>query len=147
MPKQTMFDEVANDLAIWIDETAEKVAIALAPRSAPFAVNLTEAQKLEVYTRQLFNPDGSPNTAGRAKELARLGPEQFAQVYKAVVRAHPELRPRMPDANAIDTLAPPVPQAPGMPPGPPPAAGPPAGPPPGMPPGPPMPMPPVPQGA
>lgn len=135
MPKTTMFDDVANDLALWIDETASKVALALAPRTAPFAITLTEAQKLDVYTRQLFNPDGSPNQAGRQAQLARLGPEGFAQVYKAVVRAHPELRPNMPDPDSIEALAP-MPQGapPGAPPGPP-------GPPPAGPPGPMPPMP------
>ena len=109
MPKTTMFDDVANDLALWIDETASKVALALAPRTAPFAVQLSEEQKLEIYTRQLFNPDGSVNEAGRQAQLARLGPEGFAQVYKLVVRAHPELRPRMPEPDSIDALAPPPP--------------------------------------
>jgi len=128
-----MFDDVANDLALWIDETASKVALALSPRTAPFAVNLTEAQKLDIYTRQLFNPDGSPNEAGRQAQLARLGPEGFAQVYKAVIAAHPELRPNMPDPDSIEALAPAPPPMP-------PAAGlPPSGPPPGAPPMPPMP--------
>jgi hypothetical protein len=120
MPKTTMFDDVANDLALWIDETASKVALALAPRTAPFAVQLSEEQKLEIYTRQLFNPDGSPNDAGRQAQLARLGPEGFAQVYKLVVRAHPELRPRMPEPDSIDALAPPAPPMALPPPAPPP---------------------------
>lgn len=132
-----MFDDVANDLALWIDDTATEVALALAPRQAPFAVSLSEEQKLDIYTRLLFNPDGSPNTAGRAKELARLGPEGFAQVYKAVVKAHPEYRPAVQaNPDSIEALAPMPPAPPPGPPAVPPMAGP-AGPPP-MPPGPPM---------
>ena len=137
MPKTTMFDDVANDLAIWIDETATKVALALAPRVAPFSVSLTEQQKLEFYKAELFNPDGSPNAVGRDKELARLGAEGFAKIYKAVVAAHPDLKPPPVDHDSIDALAP-MPQA--LPPGPPvppslpgPAA--PPGPPPNVPPG------------
>jgi len=148
MPRSTMFDDVANDLAIWIDETASKVALALAPAQSPFAAPLTEQQKLEVYKRLLFNADGSPNAAGRAKELARLGPEGFAHVYKAVVHAFPDLAPVEPEnPDSIEALAP-MPQGPppGGPPGPPPMMpGPPPGPPglpPGMPPGPPPPGPP-----
>lgn len=91
--RSTMLEEVANDLALWIDQTATTVALAFAPGRAPFAANLTESQKLDFYTRQLFNPDGSPNTQGRAQQVARLGAEQFAQVYQAVVRANPELKP------------------------------------------------------
>ena len=88
-----MLDDIANDLALWIDDTATKVALAFAPGRAPFSAQVTEEQKLEFYTAQLFNPDGSPNQQGRSKEIARLGPEGFANVYQAVVRAHPELRP------------------------------------------------------
>lgn len=132
MPQSTMFDDVANDLALWIDETATKVALAMAPRVSPFAVQLTEAQKLDIYTRALFNPDGSPNTAGRQQQLERLGPEGFANVYKAVVRAHTELKPRMAEPDSIDALAP----APPAPPPPPPAPPPMPMPMPGLPPGP-----------
>jgi hypothetical protein len=91
--RTTMLDDVASDLAFWIDDTANKVALAFAPGRAPFSAPITEQQKLEYYTRQLFNPDGSPNQAGRGQQIARLGAESFAQVYKAVIAAHPELKP------------------------------------------------------
>jgi len=91
--RSTLLEDVANDLALWIDQTATEVALAFAPGRAPFAANLTEQQKLEFYSRQLFFPDGSPNVQGRAQQVQRLGPEQFAQVYQAVVRAHPEWKP------------------------------------------------------
>lgn len=93
MARETWLDEVANDLALWIDETAEAVANAFAPGRAPFAAQLTEDQKLEFYRARIFNPDGSANTAGRNQEIARLGAEGFARVYEAVVKAHPELKP------------------------------------------------------
>ena len=91
--RQTMLDDVANDLALWIDDTATKVALAFAPGRAPFSASLTEQQKMDYYTRALFNPDGTPNQQGRQREVARLGVEQFAQVYKMVTQAHPELKP------------------------------------------------------
>lgn len=91
--RQTMLDEVSNDLALWIDDTASKIALAFAPGRAPFSAQLTEAQKLEFYTRQLFNPDGSPNQQGRSQQIARLGAEGFGHVYQAVIAAHPELKP------------------------------------------------------
>jgi hypothetical protein len=91
--RSTMLDDVANDLALWIDDTANKIALAFAPGRAPFAADLTEDQKLDYYTRALFNPDGSPNVSGRNREVARLGVEGFGQVYKAVVAAHPEFKP------------------------------------------------------
>src|SRR5262245_34439759 len=91
--RQTMLEEVANDLALWIDDTSTKVALAFAPGRAPFSARMTESDKLQYYSRALFHPDGTPNQQGRQREVARLGVEQFAQVYQAVVQAHPEWRP------------------------------------------------------
>jgi len=89
----SMMDEIAIDLAMWIDETATEVALAFSPARAPFSAKITEQQKLEFYKARLFNPDGSPNESGRNQEMQRLGQEGFARVYKAVVSAHPELKP------------------------------------------------------
>ena len=126
----SMMDEIALDLAMWIDETATEVALAFAPARAPFSAKVTEQQKLEFYKTRLFDPDGSPNVSGRNEEMARLGEEGFAKVYKAVVQAHPELKPPPQELGGL-------PPAPGplMPPGPPQPAGlPPGGPPPMIPP-------------
>ena len=140
--KETMFDEVARDLALWIDQTATEVALAFAPARSPFSAEITEEQKLEFYTARLFNPDGSPNHAGRQAEIARLGPEGFGHVYKAVIKAHPELKPPPPPEIEVPEQWPAA-APPGPPPGPP-MMPPPMGPPP-MPPGPPGPpmMPPM----
>lgn len=125
MPGQANFmDDIANDLALWVDQTADAVASAFAPSRAPFSANITEQQKLDFYRARLFNPDGSPNVPGRSEELARLGPEGFGRVYKAVVDHWPELKP--PEQPPIEVPE----QWPTMPPGPPPGS-------PGMPPGPP----------
>ena len=101
MPGQTMMDEVANDLALWIDETAKNVALAFAPSRAPFAAQTTEDQKLQYYRARLFNPDGSPNPQGRSEELQRLGVEGFGNVYKAIIRRWPELKIPTPEPIAI----------------------------------------------
>src|SRR5215471_6343161 len=126
-----MLDEVATDLALWIDETATTIALAFAPTRAPFSADVTEEQKLEYYRQKLFNPDGSPNAQGRQTELARMGSESFAQVFKAVIKRWPELRIPTPEPLAVPAE---WPRLPAGPPGAPPAA-PPA--PPGAPPGPP----------
>jgi len=124
----TMMDEVANDLALWIDQTANDIALAFAPTRAPFAAQTTEAQKVEYYRQKLFNPDGSPNAQGRNEELQRLGVEGFGLVYKAIIRAHPELKIPTPAEIAVPNQWPT--RAPSGP-----AGGPPG--PPGAPPGPP----------
>src|SRR5215831_5687845 len=136
-----MLDEVATDLALWIDETATTIALAFAPTRAPFSADVTEEQKLEYYRQKLFNPDGSPNAQGRQTELQRMGSESFAQVFKAVIKRWPELRIPTPEPLAVPAE---WPRLPAGPPGAPPAA-PPA--PPGAPPGPPGGLPPVPAAA
>ena len=125
-----MFDDLANDLSVWIDQTASEVALAFAPARSPFSAKITEQQKLDFYKTRLFNPDGSPNIPGRNEEIQRLGAEGFAHVYKAVVAAFPELKPpeQMPIQVPEQWPAPPGPGA-----APPPLGGPPAPP---LPPGP-----------
>lgn len=155
MPGQNLLDDVANDMALWIDDTANKIALAFAPARAPFSAPVTEEQKLQYYRDKLFNPDGTPNAQGRAQEIQRLGAEGFGAVYKAVVSRYPELKIPAPPPIAVPEQwpqagppgLPPGAQGPGlMPPGPPgaPPLGPPGPPVPPMgPPRPPM-MPPVP---
>lgn len=100
---QNMLDQIAEDLSYWIDETAGQLAEAMsAGGTAPFAAQVTEDDKLRYYTSKFFNPDGSPNLEGRATEMQRLGPENFAQTFKAVLKAHPELAvPPPPQSAAI----------------------------------------------
>lgn len=129
MPGQNMLDDVAGDLALWIDDVATKVALAFAPARSPFSARVTEDQKLEFYKARLFNADGSPNLQGRAEEAQRLGPEGLGHVYKAVVQRWPELKPpeaaplevpdEWPTAAPAPTPAGSVPPGPGgLPPGP-----------------------------
>lgn len=145
MPGQANFlDDIANDLSLWVDQTAEQVALAFAPARAPFSANITEDQKLEFYRQRLFNPDGSPNPQGRNEEIQRLGAEGFGKVYKAVVSRWPELKPAPNPPIEVPEEWPSPP--PGGPPGPP---GAPPGIPGGLPPGapgmrPPLPGPPPP---
>lgn len=110
MPNTTLLDDVANDLAIWLDQTASQIAEAMAPRgTAPFAANLSETEKLEYYRNQLFNPDGTPNGPGRDAQQQRLGPQGFTQVYKAVIKAYPQLRvPTPPETPGPPPPAPPT---------------------------------------
>lgn len=97
-----MLTIVAQDLADWLDMVAEQLADGLtAGGQAPFAADLTEKQKLEYYVSQLFNPDGTPNLQGRAKEMQRLGAEGFAATYKAVIKAHPNLAIAPPPPGAV----------------------------------------------
>lgn len=125
MPREStnVLDQVAVELADYVDQMATELAEELmAGGSAPFSAPLTEQQKTEYYTSQLFNPDGTPNLKGRAVEMARLGPEGFAMVFKAVVHAHPSLLIPAPPPGAtimpspFPTAAPPLPHFPGIPP-------------------------------
>jgi hypothetical protein len=118
MPGRSNFlDDVASDLAIWIDQTATEVALAFAPARAPFSANITEQQKLEFYKSRIFNPDGTVNAQGRAEEIDRLGGEGFGQVYKAVTTRWPELKPPPEGPIQVPPMMPPGPPPPGPPPG------------------------------
>lgn len=139
MPRRVnQLDIVALDLAQWMDRISDEVADSmLGGASAPFAARLTEAQKVQYYTAQLFNPDGTPNPQGRDAQLQRLGPRGFRLVYDAVIKANPGLRiPAPPEGTAnpsgLGGLAQGAPM--GVPPMPPPML-PPAMPPPMLPPG------------
>jgi hypothetical protein len=119
---QSMFDLVAEEISEWIDHMSDEIAEAVAAGGkAPFSAQLTEAQKIDYYAAQYFNPDGTPNVQGRAAQMARLGPEGFAQVYKAVVKAHPNLAiPSPPPGAAIQPAPfpgaePRAPNLPGLP--------------------------------
>src|SRR5215470_2348474 len=92
-----MLDEVATDLALWIDETATTIALAFAPTRAPFSADVTEEQKLEYY---------------RQSELQRMGSESFAQVFKAVIKRWPELRIPTPEPLAVPAEWPRLPAGP-----------------------------------
>jgi len=108
--KPNTLDLVATDLAVWLDQTSSEIALAMAPQGvAPFSAPLSEEQKLDYYKNQLFNPDGTPNLQGRSAQMARMGPEMFTQVYKAVIKAYPNLRvPSPPEEAATPPPAPPT---------------------------------------
>ena len=111
-PQQSMLDAVATDLAIWLDQESTRIAAAMAPQGiSPFAAPVSEEQKLQYYRDQLFNPDGSPNLDGRNQQMQRLGPQGFTQVYKAVLKAYPDLRlptpPGMPGGQPTQATPPP----------------------------------------
>jgi len=113
MPGETMLDKVATDLALWLDQESSKIALAMAPQGvSPFAAPISETQKLEYYRDQLFNPDGAPNLQGRNAQIQRLGPQGFTQVYKAVIKAYPQLRVPAPPEGALVPQAGPPPSAP-----------------------------------
>jgi hypothetical protein len=114
MPEQNLLDSVATDLALWLDQESTRIAAAMAPQgTSPFAAQLSETDKLEYYRAQLFNADGTPNLQGRNAQMQRLGPQSFTQVYKAVIRAYPQLRiPTPPETPGPPPVAPPTMMAP-----------------------------------
>jgi len=94
-------DLVAQDLALWLDEMAQQLADAMSlGGNAPFAEPLTEQQKLDYWTAQYFNPDGTPNLAGRASAMQKMGPEQFGMTLQTIFKAHPDLKVPSPPQGA-----------------------------------------------
>jgi hypothetical protein len=87
MPKQSMLEQVADELAQWVEEMSDSVAEGLMEGGrSPFTAQATEAEKLDYYERLLFLPDGQPNAQGRAALMERLTTEDFIRVMNAVAR-------------------------------------------------------------
>lgn len=88
MPRPHFFDQVADDIAERMEkEIEEQVANLTQGSLAPFSAPVTREQALAYYAAQFFLPDGSPNVAGRAQLMERLGPVQYAETYRSVVSA------------------------------------------------------------
>jgi hypothetical protein len=100
------YDLIAEDLAQWLNDMSTSLAVAFSPQGvAPFAAPISEQQKLNYYSSQLFMPDGTPNQQGRDAELQRLGPIGFRTVYRAVIAAYPWLKlPTPPEGAAPSPL-------------------------------------------
>lgn len=99
MPEKNPIDRMATELAEWAMTTSKQIADSLKGGfAAPAAAQLSERQKLEYYTAMLFAADGQPNPKGRAQLLQRMGPVQFAEAFREVTAAHPELAPKPPAA-------------------------------------------------
>lgn len=92
-PGQHPLDGVADDLLAWMNDEVDFYVDAIkGGYRAPFAAPAKEAEKLEFYRRQVFNPnpDGSPNfdspnTMGRDTLLKRLGIQGYTKVLQAVM--------------------------------------------------------------
>lgn len=88
MAEKHVWEQVSEELAQWIDDTAESLAESLlAGGRAPWSGEGSEKEKLDYYEKQMYLPDGTPNAAGRQAEMARLGPAGFAGVLGAVNKA------------------------------------------------------------
>ena len=81
------------DLTHWLETEPDYYIEALrGGYRAPFSANVSEAQKLDYYRRQVFmqNPDGTPdytkpNEAGRDMLLKRVGVDGYTQILHAVM--------------------------------------------------------------
>lgn len=105
MAQVEFYDQLAQDLALWLEDMSDSLATALSPQGiAPFAAPISEQQKLAYYSSQLFNADGTPNEQGRNAELLRLGPIGFRTVYRAVIEAYPWLRLPAPPEGAAPSI-------------------------------------------
>ncbi len=96
--KQTTADLVASELEEWMERTATAAAGAIL--DSPFAPQVVDpppshAELIAYYTSPrfqalLFNPDGSPNKAGRDSLMAQVGHDGYEAIAKAIADAHHE---------------------------------------------------------
>lgn len=87
MAGQHIADQLAEEIVAWLDSTAEAVADAL--RGSPFSpqvVQTTAEERLDYFRAQLFNPDGTPNLAGRDHVLRQYGPDTYETVALALAK-------------------------------------------------------------
>jgi hypothetical protein len=100
MPKRHILDQVAEDLADWIEEQAQSIVGAVTEGGvAPFSANLSSEERLAYYRRQFFLPDGTPNVEGRAQEMERLGLEGFTKAMRAVMDHQSSIRTQAASLN------------------------------------------------
>jgi hypothetical protein len=85
-------DEVEKSWLLHDLKGSQEVQNALKQRILQKIATIESAQ-MAYYRSKLFNPDGSPNPAGRDEQLRRLGSDGFATVFKAVTQHWPELKP------------------------------------------------------
>lgn len=80
-------ESVADDVAFWIETTANEVAAAMFDGTyAPFAARVSPEQAARFYGERLFTPQGSLEPAMWAKEYARLGAEGLASAINGGAR-------------------------------------------------------------
>lgn len=86
-PQQHPLEEMGSALADWIEDVSDELAEALRDGGrAPFEARLTKLQQLAYYDVEFFLPSGQPNVQGRQAELQRLGPQQYANAMRAVLK-------------------------------------------------------------
>lgn len=98
--KQSIPDQVAEEIALWIETTATAVADAVLESAlAPQVVSPTREQLLTFFKPLYFLPDGSPNQAGRdfvmhgginpltGKQGAGFGVDEYETVALALAKS------------------------------------------------------------
>lgn len=105
-PHAHVFDQVADDLADYIERMSDDLAVAMtAGGQAPFAVKLSRAQQeryyVEKYGDKIYTKDGLPNPDGRAELIKQFGADGFAAIARAVL-ADRKLSIAAPDAQLMD---------------------------------------------
>lgn len=82
-------EDLAQDLNVWIEDTARKLAGAMFEgAAAPGAATLTRDEQLDYYHGLLYLPDGAPNVPGRQQFMGSLGPAEQTTVTDALLRRH-----------------------------------------------------------
>lgn len=100
MPAIHPWDLAAMDLTHWLQTEPEYYVEALkGGYRTPFAADVSEADKLAYYRRQIFmqNPDGTPdyskpNEQGRDMLMRRVGIEGYTQIMAAAMPRQPGLQ-------------------------------------------------------
>lgn len=91
------YDDIAEELASYIEDTAQQIAGAMREgRSTPFNPSLTQGDTLEYYRVKFGEPTGglmAPTEALTTPDGQRIGPLGISAVYRALAKALPPPAP------------------------------------------------------
>lgn len=85
-------DALTQDVLDYVESASDDlVADLLGGPLAPQAATMTEAEKTRYFAHQFWNPDGSPNQAGRDALQTKYGVQGFARIAKSLATRHGQL--------------------------------------------------------
>lgn len=87
MPAADLYGRVAEDLAVWLEKTPEKLVerwIGGGPR--PFEKKVSENEKRAYFRKLAFLPDGQPNVGGRQRLIDTYGVKGYTQIMRTLLK-------------------------------------------------------------
>ena len=86
-PQRGSMEEVADELGLWIESTADAVAGAMLEGDhAPFSARVSQARLAEFYGTTLWSENGTPNAQLWHREFQRVGADGLREAIDGGAR-------------------------------------------------------------